>query len=68
MRGFVVGSLVLIVLYVALKPGSAAAVEVGGNVVVDGLRRALSPDVAGLPQRGGPIGKAAKKVERRAVA
>jgi hypothetical protein len=49
--GFFTGSLALIVLYVALQPGSARAAEAGGGVVVEALRRALSPDVAGVPQR-----------------
>jgi hypothetical protein len=49
--GFATGSLALIALYVALKPGSARAAEAGGGVVVEALRRALSPDVAGVPQR-----------------
>jgi hypothetical protein len=49
--GFFAGSLALIAFYVLLKPGSARAAEAGGGVVVEGLRRALSPDVAGVPQR-----------------
>ena len=52
MRGFLVGSLALIVLYVAVQPGSAAKAQTGSNVLVSTLRRALSPQVAGLPDRG----------------
>lgn len=53
MRGFLTGSLALIVLYVAVQPGTAAKAETGSNVLVQLLNRALSPQVAGLPQRGG---------------
>lgn len=53
MRGFVVGSLVLVVLYVVVQPRAAGAAAAGGNVLVEGLRRMLSPQVAGIPQRGG---------------
>lgn len=53
MRGFLLGSLALIVLYTALQPGSAKAAAAGGGVLVSGLRRFLSPDVAGIPQRKG---------------
>ena len=53
MRGFLVGSFALVVLYVALRPNSPKAVAAGGNVLVAGLRRVLSPDVAGIPQRKG---------------
>jgi len=49
--GFLAGSLALIALYVGLQPGAARAAEVGGGVAVEALRRALSPDVAGVPQR-----------------
>lgn len=54
MRGFLVGSLALIVLYVAVQPGSAAKAQTGSNVLVSTLRRALSPQVAGLPNRAKP--------------
>jgi len=53
MRGFLVGSLVLIGVYVAVQPNAARAAEVGGGWFVSGLRRLLSPDVAGIPQRKG---------------
>lgn len=52
-RGFVVGSFALIVLYVGLQPNSPRAVAAGGNVLIAGLRRLLSADVAGVPQRKG---------------
>lgn len=51
MRGFLVGSLGLIVLYVALQPNSASTVEKGSNVLTALLRRGLSADVAGIPAR-----------------
>ena len=53
MIGFAVGSLVLIGLYVVVQPGSARAAEAGSNVLVSGLRRLLSADVAGIPARKG---------------
>src|SRR5882757_4629255 len=53
MRGFLVGSFALIVLYAVLQPGAAGAAAAGGNVTVSGLRRLLSADVAGIPQRKG---------------
>lgn len=53
MRGFIVGSLALIVLYVAGQPNAAKAAASGGKWGLSGLRRALSPDVAGIPQRKG---------------
>lgn len=57
LRGFAVGSLALIALYVGLQPNAATAAEAGGNALVGMLRRALSADVAGLPRRGGaPVG------------
>ena len=59
MGGFLVGSLALIVLYVAVQPGTAGAAQAGGNVLVAGLRRALSADVAGIPPaRAGSTGAA----------
>ncbi|HEX6869897.1 MAG TPA: hypothetical protein VF163_02260 [Micromonosporaceae bacterium] len=48
-RGFVFGSLGLIVLYVAIQPSTSGALETGGNALVVGLQRWLSPAVAGLP-------------------
>lgn len=50
MRGFIVGSLLLIGLSVAVQPRGVAAAEEGGSWVISGLRRLLSPDVAGVPQ------------------
>jgi hypothetical protein len=67
MRGFFVGSLALIALYVGLKPGTAGKAEAGGNALVATMRRLLSPDVAGIPQRGGGVAKAAHKIERGTV-
>jgi hypothetical protein len=50
MRGFVLGSLGLIVLQVLLQPGSADSVAAGGNIIAATARRLLSADVAGVPQ------------------
>jgi hypothetical protein len=49
--GFFSGSLALIALYTVSQPGVAAKLGVGSNVVVGLLHRALSPGVAGLPDR-----------------
>jgi len=51
MRGFLVGSLALIVLYALLQPNTGKAITAGGNSVSAGIRRALAPDVAGVPAR-----------------
>lgn len=51
MRGFVVGSLALIVLYVVVQPGSASKLSTGSNVLSSSFARLLSPDAAGVPQR-----------------
>lgn len=51
MRGFLVGTVVLIAVYVGVQPRAGKAAEAGSNWVVAGLRRLLSADVAGVPQR-----------------
>lgn len=56
MRGFVAGSLGLIVLYVVLQRGSANNIESGGSLVVAFLKRATSPEVAGVPRRRTDLG------------
>jgi hypothetical protein len=60
MRGFAVGTLALIALYALVQPNAAKAVTAGGNSFSAGLRRLLSPNVAGVPQRkAAPAGQAA---------
>lgn len=54
MRGFLAGSLALIALEVLLRDSAAAKAETGIGLVVALVRRALSPQVAGLPQSGIP--------------
>lgn len=54
MGGFLFGSLVLIGLEVLLQPGSAKKAEQAGGVLTGLLRRALSPDVAGVPLKHKP--------------
>lgn len=49
MRGFVLGTMTLIVLEALLQPGAAEAAGQGGNVLVGLLQRLLSPQVAGIP-------------------
>lgn len=51
--GLAAGSLALIAVYVAVQPGASGRLAAGGNVLVVGLRRLLSPEVAGIPVRGG---------------
>lgn len=65
LRGFLAGSLVLVALYVAVQPGSGRAVQEGGGWLISGLRRALSPDVAGVPQVGRGGETTARRLPRR---
>lgn len=51
MRGFVGGSLALIVLWVALQRGSAEKVTSASGTASSAFRRILSGEVAGVPQR-----------------
>jgi hypothetical protein len=55
-KGFAVGSLGLIVLYVVLQRGSANNIEGAGSLVVAFLKRATSPEVAGVPRRRTDLG------------
>lgn len=48
-RGFVVGTLTLIVLYVVVQDGPSKKLGIAGNVAVELLKRGFSPDVAGIP-------------------
>jgi hypothetical protein len=47
-RGIVVGTLALSVLYVISQRGASDRVAEGGGLVVAGMRRLLSPQVAGI--------------------
>ena len=51
MRGFLVGTLFLVVVYTVVQPNAAKAAAAGSNVITEGIRRALSPTVAGIPAR-----------------
>jgi hypothetical protein len=53
MRSVVVGGLALIALYALVQPSGVNAAVTGGNVLVSGLRRFLSPQVAGIPNKAG---------------
>jgi hypothetical protein len=53
MRGFLAGSLTLVVLYTLLRPNAAGAVQSGSNIALAGFKRLLSGDVAGVPLRKG---------------
>lgn len=47
-RGFVVGSLALIIFYVAIQEGASGKAETASNALIRGMRRLLSPEVAGI--------------------
>lgn len=51
MRGFLLGSLTLIAIYVVVQPGTADKLGIGGNTLVALMRRAMSPNVAGIPDK-----------------
>lgn len=51
MRGFFVGTFALTVLYVLVQDQAAERIASGTSLLERGLRRALAPDVAGVPQR-----------------
>lgn len=55
MRGFFVGSLGLIVLWVVVQPGSTDKLVAGNNAVLTLFRRALSGDIPaiGAVKKGG---------------
>lgn len=54
MMGFLFGSLVLIAIEVGLQPGVADKAVQGGGAVTALIKRALSPDVAGIPDKSQP--------------
>jgi len=64
LRGFLSGTLTLIVLYVVVQPGASSKTEQAGGVLVAGMRRWLSSGVAGVPDRT----KKAKKTPTAATA
>jgi|MudIll2142460700_1097286.scaffolds.fasta_scaffold00115_26 hypothetical protein len=51
MRGFVGGSMVLIVMYVVLQPGSTERLVAGNNALMNAFRRALSGEVPAIPKK-----------------
>lgn len=54
LRGFVAGSLVLIVIYVATQQGASTKTETASRWSVEVLRRLTSPDVAGIGDHSKP--------------
>lgn len=48
LKGFAAGSLVLIVLYVVVQPGASSKTASASNAFVQGMRRLMSPQVAGI--------------------
>jgi hypothetical protein len=60
MRGFLVGSLALVVLYVLVQPGTAAKADTASGVVTTALKHLLSGDFAAIPDRSGTQRKFSK--------
>lgn len=56
MGGFLVGSLALIALYALVQNKAASNVQAGTTAFTSIVKRALSPDVAGIPltSKSGP--------------
>jgi hypothetical protein len=50
-RGFLAGTLTLIVLYVVVQPGASSKADTASNWAQQGMRRWLAVDVAGVPDR-----------------
>lgn len=67
-RGFVVGSLSLIVLYVLVQEGSAQRVSQASSVSATLFAKLLSPGVAAIPNRAGDTGSVGKTVGSAAAA
>lgn len=53
-RGFVAGSLGLVILYVTVQPGAAAKTQQGSGLFVAGLRALFAPDRAGIGDHSTP--------------
>jgi len=51
MRGFVGGSMLLIIMYVVLQPGSTERLVAGNNALMNTFRRALSGEVPAIPAK-----------------
>lgn len=51
MRGFLTGSLALIVLYVLTQEETANKIGLGSNVLTEMLTHALSPSYPGIPNK-----------------
>lgn len=61
MRGVVWGSLGLIALYALIQPGATTGVTKGTGALTTMLQHLMSAQVAGIPQRKGPVGSAVSK-------
>ena len=57
MRGFLVGTLTLVVLGVLLDQGPSSRLAGAAGWAEKATRRLLSPDVAGIPDRRGGKGR-----------
>jgi hypothetical protein len=55
-KGFIVGSGILIALYVGLvNKNAVTAANTGGGILVGALQKLMSPNVAAIPQRKSAI-------------
>lgn len=52
-KGFITGSLALIVLYVVVQPGPSQKLGLASNTLVASMRRLFEPDVAGIGDHSG---------------
>lgn len=50
-KGFLSGTLALIVLYVVVQPGASAKADTASGWAQQGMRRWLASNVAGVPDR-----------------
>lgn len=69
-RGFIVGSLALIAIYVVVQQGNVDRVAAAGGVSLSLLQKLLDPGVAAIPQAGGaspPAGALGKSATRAAA-
>jgi hypothetical protein len=68
LKGFLIGTLALVVLFRVVQPDAAGKLAAGGGVVASSMARLFSPSVAGVPQRHGSApGNATGKATGRAT-
>jgi cell division septation protein DedD len=47
-KGFLAGTLTLVAIYVVVQPNASRRTGEASNAIVDGMRRLMSPQVAGI--------------------